>query len=217
MPGRPDAAIDFDSASTVFGYGPANARVMIVGEAPGEHEAAQGRPFVGRAGAEQRRYLHHEGFSVSSAYLTNVNKTYRPGNPDPTPADVARWTPELLREIDTIRPAFILPVGRFAVRWFLGDDIDMDAVHGIPHRSYRLTGSAYSPVIMPCFHPAFGFYDTDAMVLIKYDYERAVLAIRGKIDTSPVVDEHRDGGSYHDVTGAQLASMLEKARYDSDE
>lgn len=194
-------------------YGSPNASVAIIGEAPGENEALQGRPFVGRAGAEQRRYLANEGFAVSSAWLANVNRTYRPGNPDPSPADIARWTPVLLNELTTNKPAFILPVGRFAVRWFLGD-VDLDAVHGIPHRSYRFTNGhipqSYCPVILPCYHPAAGFYDTDAMVLIKYDYERAVLAIRGKIDTTPPIDDVPC--DYIDVSGAELALIIATQR-----
>lgn len=188
----------------VPGYGKVPNSVLIVGERPGEHESVALRPFVGRAGQEQARYLRREGFNLTraTAYVTNVCKDYIEGNADPTPSDIERWTPELVGEIARVRPQFTLAVGRFAVRWFLGD-VDMDAVHGLPQSSPRAPG-----VVIPCFHPAYGFYDADARTLISYDYANAVAIINGHASAEPVVDEFVGSEEYLDVTGRQLASVI---------
>jgi uracil-DNA glycosylase family 4 len=190
---------------------------MIVGERPGETEAEQGRPFVGRAGQEQNRYLTNEGMHDSQFYKTNVCKDYAPGNPDPTPADVARWTPTLMQEVALMRPRIILAVGRFAVRWFLGEDADMELVHGMPHRAgaFDPTRADRAPadcVIMPCFHPAFGFYDDEARTWIAWDYGRAVAAIRGKIPLDLVEDACAGRETYRDVGGEELREIVYESR-----
>lgn len=170
---------------TVGARGPIDARVMIVGEKPGEDEARTGRPFVGRAGQEQDRYLRAAGLDPFRIRMTNLDKSYHEGNPDPTPEAIAYWGPKLLEEIYITRPDFIIPVGRFAVRFFLGDDTDMEHVHGIPQRS-PITDA----IILPCYHPAGGFYDDEARPFIAYDYWRAGQFINGKIPVYYNVDEH---------------------------
>lgn len=166
--------------------GPLTSHVLLVGERPGETEAATGRPFTGRAGKEQDRYMHQAGLNPYSIRMTNLVKDYAEGNPDPTAADVERWSHKLQLEISLQHPEFIIPVGRFAVRYFLGDDVEMDHVHGIPQRSSRAPNS----VILPTFHPAGGFYDDEARPLIAYDYERAGLYINGRIPVEFQEDEH---------------------------
>lgn len=188
----------------VPGCGSVPNRRMIVGERPGETEAIKMRPFAGRSGAEQRAYLDAHGLNVSSFYITNVCKDYAVDNPDPTPGEIARWTPELEREIATVRPDYILAVGRFAVRWFLGPDADMDAVHGIPHRSVR----AGDALVLPCFHPAYGFYEDDARVLISHDYKVAADIILGRVVPSVPVDSLAGNETYIDVSGDDLADLL---------
>lgn len=172
---------------------------MLIGEAPGETEAERGMPFVGRAGQEQERYLNRAGMRSAQFYRTNVVKSYIPGNPDPTPKLVARWTPALEDEIRRVRPDFILAVGRFAAKWLLGDDVDMDSVHGLPQRSGRT-----SAIVIPTYHPAYGLYDPDARVLISYDYTNAIGIVKGKISAVPVEDEWAGAESYCDVTGREL-------------
>jgi len=191
---------------------------MIVGEAPGKEEAARGRPFVGKSGQEQDAYLARHGLSSYTAYVTNVCKEYREGNPDPTHEQIERWTPELLREIDEVRPRIILAVGRFAVRWFLGDDADMERVHGMPHHAGAFDPSraerARGAVVVPVYHPAFGFYDGDMRAVISYDYEQAARAYRLVLANREThlrfpVDEYGDAVHYCDVTGAEMHECLD--------
>ena len=82
------------------GYGPVTARVMAVGEAPGETEDREGRPFVGAAGRLLTQLLEEVGLNRHDIYITNTLKCRPPGNRDPEPDEVAacshssmsRWT-----------------------------------------------------------------------------------------------------------------------------
>lgn len=191
----------------VPGHGKTPNACMIIGERPGIQEAQQGRAFVGRSGKEQERYLANEGFNVHSAYVTNVVKTYDAYNEDPTQAEIERWTPDLQREIMRVQPRVILAVGRFAARWFLGQDAELPIVHGMPHRSDRACGA----IVVPCYHPASGFYDEDNRTFIAWDYRRAVQAINGKIG-EPTVDKYEGKEQYRDVGGIELAGILASVR-----
>lgn len=201
----------------VFGRGPKTATWMIVGEAPGREEAAKGRPFVGRSGQEQDAYLSRHGLSSYTAYVTNVVKEYRDGNPDPTREQIEEWTPVLLDEIDTVRPRVILAVGRFAARWFLGDGAEMEAIHGLPHRAGAFDPSrrdrARGAVVVPVYHPAYGFYDGDMRAAIAEDYARAAriykLVTTNREDRIQFpYDDFADSVDYRDVTGRELERLL---------
>jgi hypothetical protein len=99
----------------------------------------------------------------------------------------------LKQEIERVGPEIIVTVGRFATRHLLGD-VDMDSVHGIPHRVDDGRGDSGSIVVIPCYHPAAGFYDDDTRPLIYYDYERVgeICALRKLSSVRGPVDDHPD-------------------------
>ena len=179
----------------VPGIGPIPCDVMIVGEGPGEQEAEgfwRGsqfvrEPFVGASGAEQDRFLMMNGLHRHRCYITNLIKNWIPGNGNPTTDDVSAAESELRDEIATCRPRFILAVGAFSTRWFLGS-VDMESVHGHAYQSERAPGST----VIPCFHPAFGLRDPDAKTLVWWDYSQAARYVRGELDAVPIRDEYPD-------------------------
>jgi len=171
----------------VHGEGPSPCNVMLVGEAPGQHEAEQGRPFVGRTGVAQDRILRQVGLTRSKMYITNLKKNYDPGNPQPTARDVVEWGPTLLKEIADVNPRFIIATGAHSIRFFLGPDAHIEAVHGIPH---HWDGVGASRTILPTYHPAAHFYSPDILAHTIYDYSRAAAAIRGKLDVDTPIDRH---------------------------
>lgn len=199
----------------VYGAGRKPNAVMLVGEAPGREEASRGQPFVGRSGQEQEAYLARRGLSARTWYRTNVVKTYIEGNPDPTPSLVARWTPVLEEEVCEVDPALIIAVGRFAARWFLGDGVEMDAVHGLPHEGGAFdesrAGRAQGAVVLPIYHPALGLYDGDARAVIDWDYGQVAATLK-KIKSGAEIelrhDEYAGKEVYLDVGGAELAAWL---------
>jgi uracil-DNA glycosylase family 4 len=192
------------AGAIVTGIGPRDANVMIVGETPNIADAQHGKPFMGRIGTEQRNYLARYGFNMGAAYMTYLCKQFTPGVTDPTPTDIARWTPDLVAEIARVKPRIVLAVGRSSLRWFLGPDADLGMYHGMPHRSDRAPGA----VVVPVHHPAFGLFDNDARIMINHDYCRAAGMINGKLPLSPAVDEFAGREDYRDVTGAELAHTI---------
>lgn len=211
-------------------YGPTPNSVLLVGEAPGYNEAyhkPQPRPFVGRSGEEQRWYLSRHSISPDSFRQTNIVWEYIEGNPDPTPSLISKWRPHLISEIRSCRPKLIVAVGRFAARAFLGNDLEMEICHGIPHNPGAFEPSIYrrfqeaglgDTVILPVYHPALGFYDNDARALIAWDYSQVAECIR-KIKSRTHIyirrDEYEGKEQYLDVTGVQLSYLLDDLSPDS--
>lgn len=133
---------------TVFGVGDRHARWMFVGEAPGADEDRKGEPFVGRAGQLLNAMLFATGLKREEVYIANVIKCRPPGNRDPQPEEVAQCEPYLLRQIDLIRPALIVALGRHAAHSLLKTEAPLARLRG-QRLSYHGT-----PLIVT-YHPAY--------------------------------------------------------------
>ena len=99
------------ATNLVPGEGSATAPVVIVGEAPGANEDAQGRPFVGRAGRILDDLLGLAGLAREDVFITNVVKARPPGNRDPRADEVAHHLPFLDAQLEVIRPRLLCPSG----------------------------------------------------------------------------------------------------------
>jgi DNA polymerase len=138
-------------STIVFGSGNPRARLMVVGEGPGEEEDRQGLPFVGRAGQLLTRMLAAKGVEFDrerDCYIANVVKCRPEKNRNPEPDEVAACNPFLAAQIETVQPVVILALGNFAAQTLL------NTKEGIT----KLRGRAYpyrSGVLVPTFHPAF--------------------------------------------------------------
>ena len=149
---------------SVPGEGPADARIMFIGEAPGWNEDQQGRPFVGAAGKFLEELLAAAGLQRSDVFITNVVKSRPPGNRDPLPDEIAACAPFLERQIEVIDPDVIVTLGRFSMaRWFPGERISR--IHGQPKRvGQRL--------IVPMYHPAAALHQQTLKKTILEDFAR---------------------------------------------
>jgi uracil-DNA glycosylase family 4 len=103
----------------VFGVGNPKSRVMFIGEAPGADEDAQGEPFVGRAGQLFNKILTAIKMKREDVYICNILKCRPPGNRDPLASEMETCTPYLEKQIDLIKPQFIVCLGRIAAQWLL--------------------------------------------------------------------------------------------------
>jgi DNA polymerase len=138
-------------STVVFGSGNPRARLMVIGEGPGEEEDRQGKPFVGRAGQLLTRMLAARGVELDrerDCYIANVVKCRPERNRNPEPDEVAACNPFLMAQIDAIQPAVILALGNFAAQTLLGTKEGISKLRGKAY-AYR-TG-----VLVPTFHPAF--------------------------------------------------------------
>jgi uracil-DNA glycosylase family 4 len=134
---------------TVFGVGARDARLLVVGEAPGAEEDRQGEPFVGRAGQLLNSVLRAAGFGREQVFIANILKCRPPDNRDPLPAEVEQCLPYLERQIELVRPALLLCVGRIAAQNLLRTDVTIGRLRG---RVHRLASGL--PVVVT-YHPAY--------------------------------------------------------------
>jgi len=133
----------------VFGTGNPQARMMVVGEAPGAEEDRQGEPFVGRAGQLLNAMLRAIGLARGDVFIANVLKCRPPGNRDPRPEETTQCLPYLHRQIALVAPRVILCVGRIAAHNLLDTDLPLGRLRGEVH---RLPSGV--PVVVT-YHPAY--------------------------------------------------------------
>ena len=127
--------------------GDPNARVLIVGEAPGKNEDAQGEPFVGAAGKYLNELLAIAGLTREEVFIANVLKCRPPSNRDPRPEEIQACTPFLREQTRTINPEFIVTLGNFSTKFILKTDVGITRLHGTLQRAGRFK-------VFPIFHPA---------------------------------------------------------------
>ena len=167
----------------VFGSGDPGARLVFIGEGPGEEEDRQGKPFVGRAGQLLTKMLESVGISRDEVYICNIVKCRPPGNRNPEPDEIASCAPFLQGQLAAIRPGIICALGTFAAQTLLRTREPISRLRGQIH-SY---GGA---VIIPTFHPAFLLRNPgptyrrmawDDLKLIRREYDR----VRGRTPAAP--------------------------------
>lgn len=134
----------------VFGTGNREARWLIIGEAPGADEDAQGEPFVGRAGQLLNAMIRATGASRDQLYIANIVKCRPPSNRNPRPEEANACRPFLLRQIELIGPDLILAVGRVAANNLLGNDETLGRLRG---QIYPF-GPGKIPLVVT-YHPAY--------------------------------------------------------------
>ncbi|MEX2534682.1 MAG: uracil-DNA glycosylase [Trueperaceae bacterium] len=136
------------SDNLVFGEGDPDARLMLIGEAPGEEEDSSGRPFVGRAGQLLDRILETVEIDRDEIYVTNMVKFRPPGNRNPRPEEIAASEPVLIEQIRLIRPQILATLGNVPTQHF------MNSREGIT--KCRGSWQEWNGIrLFPLFHPAY--------------------------------------------------------------
>ena len=135
--------------NAVPGEGNPAARVMFIGEGPGEEEDKQGRPFVGKAGELLTKIIENGmGLKQEEVYITNVVKCRPPENRDPLPEEIARCEAYLEEQLDMIQPHVIVTLGRVAAQALLNSNTPISRLRGKFYRYKEIP-------LMPTFHPAY--------------------------------------------------------------
>jgi uracil-DNA glycosylase family 4 len=140
-----------EARNIVVGDGPPDARVVLVGEAPGAREDATGRPFAGASGRLLDTLLEQAGLTRREVYITNVVKARPPKNRDPRADEVAHYRPWLERQLDVIEPELVVPLGRHALAHFV-PGVTITEAHG---RVVEADGRR----VLPWFHPAAALHN----------------------------------------------------------
>jgi uracil-DNA glycosylase family 4 len=162
--------------SLCFADGNPEARLMLIGEAPGAEEDRQGKPFVGASGKLLDRMLATIGLDRGSVYITNVIYWRPPGNRSPTQAEIAACQPFLERQIALLEPDLIVFVGGIAARALLGLNEGVTKLRA--RRFTYLTQDGGSIPAMVMFHPAYLLRQPAQKRLAWRD----LLAIRSQLD-----------------------------------
>ena len=131
-----------------------NAKVMLIGEAPGRDEDQQGIPFVGRAGQLLNKMLLAINLQREDVYITNVVNWRPPDNRTPNDEEILEFLPFLQRQIDIVKPKFIFLLGGVAAKAILSTPLALGKLRGKWHE-YRSLNLDESIPTIASYHPAF--------------------------------------------------------------
>lgn len=149
----------------VFGEGSPSARLVFIGEAPGEEEDLQGRPFVGRAGQLLTKIIGAMGLQRPDVYICNILKCRPPGNRNPKEDEIAACEPFLIKQLEAIDPEVICALGTFAAKTLLRTEAPISAIRGRFH-------DYHGRRLMPTYHPAYLLRNPEAKRLVWEDVQK---------------------------------------------
>lgn len=158
----------------VIGEGNHNAKIMFIGEAPGESEAKTGRPFCGAAGKILDELIESIGLKREDVYITNVVKDRPPNNRDPQPDEIKLYFPYLARQINIIKPKVIATLGRFSMQYILEKFDLAQKTQSITqlHGKALNTKVVYGNIkIIPLYHPAVVLYNVNSKKALEEDFK----------------------------------------------
>jgi uracil-DNA glycosylase len=141
--------------NVVVGHGPTPCDVMIIGEAPGEKEDLEGKPFIGKAGIMLTKILDSVGINrETEIYIANTVKCRPPENRNPKTEEIEACKPYLIRQIQVIKPRILILLGNPSLKTILGDSLTITKARG-QWVSAQVDYMKEPLYIMPMFHPSF--------------------------------------------------------------
>ncbi|HHX58767.1 MAG TPA: uracil-DNA glycosylase [Candidatus Moranbacteria bacterium] len=171
-------ALKSTRTQVVPGEGLATAEIMFIGEGPGKNEDEQGRPFVGAAGKLLDQLIESISLKREDVYIANIVKCRPPNNRDPLPEEVATCWPWLEKQIFSIKPKLIIPLGRHSLARFL-PNAQISSAHGKAMRTLfkptandLLSESPIKIVFFPCYHPAAALYNGSLREVLFKDFRK---------------------------------------------
>ncbi|MFO8192941.1 MAG: uracil-DNA glycosylase [Bacillota bacterium] len=152
----------------VFGGGHPQARLMLVGEAPGADEDRLGTPFVGRAGQLLDRILNAAEIDRADVYITNIAKCRPPGNRLPLQPEVDACLPYLFEQLELINPDIVVCLGALATRTLIDKKASITRMRGTWHEKDKRR-------YMATFHPAALLRDPSKKKQVWEDFKELTL------------------------------------------
>ena len=157
-----DCPLGLTRTNAVPGEGPDDARIIMIAEGPGQHEDAQGKPFVGPAGKYLDQLLRSAGINREDVFITNMIKCRAPNNRDPEPVEMEACSKYLNRQIEIMDPDLIVTLGRFSTDKFLPGEKISKARGRLRRKNGRN--------ILPIIHPAAGLRRNEMREAIDKDF-----------------------------------------------
>jgi uracil-DNA glycosylase family 4 len=158
----------------VPGEGPLDAKIMFIGQAPGQNEDVQLRPFVGTSGKFLTKLMEIAGLDRKSVYVASVVQFFPPKNRVPTDNEIEICKKFLLRQIKIVDPAVIVLLGAVACKTVLG----LDKIASIRGTSVKRDGKTY----LLSIHPAAAIRIRKNMPLMEKDFENFKRIIKSELD-----------------------------------
>ena len=152
----------------VFGEGNPDADVYFLGEAPGQSEDLQGRPFVGQAGKLLDKLLASIGMKREDVYISNMVRFRPPNNRPPTPGELATFEPYVSEELEIVQPKLVVTLGRFAMEKFLPEE-KISKIHG-QMRTVEWHGKTIR--LFPIYHPAAALRSSSMRQALEEDFKK---------------------------------------------
>ncbi len=169
------------ATQTVFGEGPKNAPIMLVGEQPGDYEDVAGKPFVGPAGKIMGRALEEAGIDRSHVYVTNAVKHFkweprgkRRIHKKPNSREIAACRPWLEAEVRLVKPQLVVCLGSTAGQAFFGSSFRVTRERG------KVLSSKLAPKIVATVHPSSLLRQPDEESRER-EYDRFVIDLRAAV------------------------------------
>ncbi|MCX7857810.1 MAG: uracil-DNA glycosylase [Deltaproteobacteria bacterium] len=150
----------------VFGEGKYDADIMFIGEAPGEEEDREGRPFVGKAGRLLTRLMEDAGLKREESYICNVLKCRPPNNRDPEKDEIEACKYFLFQQINFVKPKVIVTLGRHAYNTLFETDEKITRIRG-EIKKFRDVN------VLPTYHPSFLLRNESKIKEAMEDFEKA--------------------------------------------
>jgi uracil-DNA glycosylase family 4 len=142
----------------VFGVGNPQAKIMLIGEAPGEQEDLKGEPFVGKSGQlldQMLKALNLDRSIDRGVYIANTLKCRPPDNRNPSAEELATCAPFLARQIQLINPQVMLAVGRFAIQWLMKTDELKESLSSLRGKVHSYQDGALKIPFIATYHPSY--------------------------------------------------------------
>jgi len=156
----------------VFGEGPVDAEIMLIGLGPGYHENIEGRPFVGAAGKLLDKLLELAGLDRTEVYITNVMKCYLPEN-KANEEEIEACTPYLDKQIEIIQPRIMVALGNVAAEYlFKKFGLKRQSMGKIHGKIYRVSSLILQAEIIPMYHPASALRNPPLRTVLMEDWRK---------------------------------------------
>ena len=158
----------------VPGEGKANAKIMVVGEAPGKNEAITGLPFCGQTGKILDELFESISLDRESVFVTSIVKDRPQKNRDPTREEIAWYAPYLDRQIEIVAPKVVVALGRFAMEYLFErygvetEEKTISKLHGSIHKG--IVGKQKIHIVA-LYHPSASIYNQKLKGVIKKDFK----------------------------------------------
>jgi len=152
--------------SHVPGHGNPDAKIVFIGEAPGEQEDKQGLPFVGNSGKLLDKLLNTIQLQRDEVYICNILKHRPPNNRDPLPEEIKVCTPYLKAQLEIIKPQIIITLGRFSMNYFF----PLDLISKVRGQIRKIVWHDLDLTIIPVYHPSAGLRNGAMLSALQSDF-----------------------------------------------